>query len=74
MSSLPENKNLITYEAVSAWTGIKLATLYSLVRRKQIPHIRLGKRLVRFDPDLLGQWLAEGTVSVSVSDSEAAQG
>ena len=39
-------------------------TLYSLIHRKQVPHIRLGPRTVRFDVAEIEQWLAERTVPV----------
>jgi excisionase family DNA binding protein len=37
-------------------------TLYALVSQGRIPHIRLGKRIVRFSAKALDAWLAENTV------------
>jgi excisionase family DNA binding protein len=39
----------LSYADVEAEYGIPVGTLYALVCRRQIPHIRLGKRWVRFD-------------------------
>jgi excisionase family DNA binding protein len=37
--------------------GIKLGTAYSLVSQGRIPHIRLGKRFVRFSKKSILEWL-----------------
>ncbi|MBI2377530.1 MAG: helix-turn-helix domain-containing protein [Deltaproteobacteria bacterium] len=47
---------LRTYE-LAAMLGVPPATIYSWVRRKQIPHVRLGKSLVLFDRDEIDRWL-----------------
>lgn len=50
--------DFLSYQEVHEEFNLPLGTLYSLVSRQQIPHHRLGKRLVRFNrPDLLA-WLA----------------
>jgi excisionase family DNA binding protein len=47
----------LNYSEASALLGIRTATLYSLVHHKRIPHVRLGKRLVRFPEEELRRWL-----------------
>ena len=47
----------LNYREASSILGIKLSTLYSLVHRHRVPHVRLGKRLVRFPEDALERWL-----------------
>ena len=49
----------LDYSQAAALLGIKVGTLYALVHHKRIPHIRLGKRFVRFDKDRLRAWMRE---------------
>jgi excisionase family DNA binding protein len=55
--------DVINYQAASKYTGIGISTLYSLVARQQIPHIRLSGRLVLFRKSELDAWLREHAVS-----------
>jgi excisionase family DNA binding protein len=46
-------ENLMSYTDAAHFLGLKKGTLYTLVCRHQIPHIRLGggtSRKVKFDP------------------------
>jgi excisionase family DNA binding protein len=56
--------DLIDYLEASRVTGIQIDTLYSLVSRKQIPHIRLSKRIVRFSRSKLGNWIDQASVEI----------
>jgi len=56
--------DLMTYSQVGEATGLPAGTLYAMVARKMIPHLRLGKRLVRFRRVELERWLAERSVAV----------
>ncbi|MDP2342263.1 MAG: helix-turn-helix domain-containing protein [Deltaproteobacteria bacterium] len=47
----------LTYEQAAEYLGVALPTLYSLVCRKAVPHVRLSARMVRFDVDDLDRWL-----------------
>jgi excisionase family DNA binding protein len=47
----------LTYREAAELTGLALPTLYSKVHKREIPHYRLGKRLVRFRRDELEQWM-----------------
>ena len=53
----------LTYAAVAERLGVKVGTVYAWVSRKQIPHIRLGKRVVRFPADAIDEWLEAGFVA-----------
>lgn len=52
------------YSEAAQYLGIKVATLRSLVCRKQVPHVRITARLVVFDRDQLDAWLAAKSVAV----------
>lgn len=64
-------EKLLTYDGLEQKYGIKKGTAYSLVCRKRIPHIRLGKRFVRFPVDEIDRWFAEHFVAVSPPPSRA---
>ena len=53
----------LTYAQAASHIGVKIGTLRSMVCLQQVPHIRLGPRLVVFDSDALDHWLAERSVS-----------
>lgn len=53
----------LRYEGASALTGLKVPTLQSMVCRKQIPHYRLGKRLVVFSRAELTAWMSSRRVN-----------
>jgi len=57
-----DNDN-ISYAAAAGLLGLPRGTLYWLVAEKRIPHIRLGRRLVRFSKRDLHQWLADHAVA-----------
>ena len=54
----------LNYKQVSEQYGIPLGTLYTLVFTKRIPHIRLGKRFVRFSKNEIEAWMKACSVSV----------
>lgn len=57
--------DLLTYAEVRKLTGFKLGTLYSMVKRREIPHVRLGRRLVRFRRAEIDRWLKGHAVPVA---------
>lgn len=63
---------LLTYAQAAAILGLRLGTLYQLVHERRIPHVRLGRRLVRFDPSTLALWIDAGRVPTQ-ADREPAQ-
>jgi excisionase family DNA binding protein len=57
----------IDYSAAAEILGVGVGTLRSMVHRKQVPHIRMGLKLVRFDRDELEQWLRSRSVPANES-------
>ena len=47
----------LTYPELALELNLPLGTLYSKVASRSIPHVRLGRRLVRFDADQIAAWL-----------------
>ncbi len=47
----------LRYDGAASLTGLKIPTIQSMVCRKQIPHYRLGKRLVVFSKSELTAWM-----------------
>lgn len=61
--SINDNNGYLGYDGARRYLGLKRGTLYSLVCRGRIPHIRLGKRLVLFSVKELDEWLAARSVT-----------
>ena len=57
----------LTYQQLGELTDLRLSTLYSLVHRRRIPHVRLSSRLVLFEVDSVERWLRERIVSTAHS-------
>ena len=53
---------LLNYQQLTDRLGIKKNTLYAMVCRKRIPHIRISGRMVRFDSDVIDKWINARTV------------
>ncbi len=58
------DSTLLTYPQAAELLGLTPSTLYSMVCRRQVPHIRLSKRLVRFERGALLRWCAGNAVEV----------
>lgn len=56
---------LLTYRGASERYAIKLTTLYALVSQQRIPHVRIGRRFVRFRVAELDRWFAQRAVPAS---------
>ena len=61
---------LINYNDAAAMMGVKIGTLYSMVARRQVPHLRLGPRLIRFSRAALEEWLDAHAVPPRSSRTE----
>ena len=57
-------RTLLTYPEAADFLRMKLPTLYSKVSRREIPHVRLSGRDVRFDVAELTAWLDARRVAV----------
>lgn len=55
----------INYAAAAEYLGVKVQTLRTMVHRRQVPHVRLGGRLVVFDTATLDAWIEERSVAVN---------
>lgn len=55
-------EDLMTYDQASKFLNFKLGTLYAFVSQGRVPHVRLGRRVVRFSRAALEAWLSERTV------------
>jgi predicted DNA-binding transcriptional regulator AlpA len=62
-SSNEQRDDKVRYDGAAAITGLKVATLQSMVCRRQIPHFRLSKRLVIFSKAELLAWMSERRVA-----------
>jgi excisionase family DNA binding protein len=54
--------DLLTYPQASNLLNLKMGTLYALVAQNRIPHVRLGRRLVRFSRAAIQSWIAQRAV------------
>jgi excisionase family DNA binding protein len=61
MDALPNR--LMTYDEASQWLGLPKGTLYAWVHDGLVPHVRLGRRTVRFRVKDLELFVAERAVA-----------
>jgi excisionase family DNA binding protein len=54
--------DLLTYTEAAKILNLKIGTLYALVSQNRVPHLRLGRRLVRFSATELQGWLRRHAV------------
>lgn len=60
---MDEHDEKLRYPEAAAVTGLEVGTLQSKVSRKQIPHYRLGRRLVVFSKLELLEWMNQHKVA-----------
>ena len=68
-----DENDLMTIEELSAFINMAVTSIYGLIRRRQIPHIKRGKRLI-FEKTKIIEWLKSGgqnTVSDAKADARA---
>jgi excisionase family DNA binding protein len=58
--------DMIDYAGAETATGIKKSTLYALVVQNRIPHVRYGRRFVRFSRSELAKWILEHSVPAGI--------
>ena len=61
-------EKLLSIDETAELLGLKKPTIYKFVSRKQIPHIKLGGRLL-FDQASLREWIAENSFSPTEKNS-----
>ncbi len=64
-------RNFVGYEDAAQLLGVKTSTLYAWVHQRRIPHIRIGRRCVRFDQKKLQAFLDERAVQVAADGGAA---
>lgn len=69
MNEFPQ---MLDYTSAAEFLGVKVGTLYSMVSRGQVPHTRIGRRLVRFPRPALEAWLGEHFVPANDNSPEEA--
>ena len=63
--------DLMTYGQVSKMLGIPRGTLYAWVFERRVPHVRLGKRMVRFSRQEICDWVVQKRVEPETDVREA---
>ena len=56
-------EKLLNIDELSEWLGIEKSTIYAWTSKKHIPHIKLGKKALRFRLNEVLDWLSEKSVS-----------
>jgi len=62
---MSDDHELLTYAQAAQFLNVRLGTLYALVSRKEVPHVRLGKRLVRFSRRALSSMIADRSIAAA---------
>ena len=52
-----EVKPLLSAADVAALLDVKIGTVYAWTEQGRLPHVRLGRRAVRFDRDEILAWI-----------------
>ena len=55
------NKLCLNAAEVSEWTGLSLSTVRKLTRSNEIPHVKVGRRIL-YPTEALTSWLNQNTV------------
>jgi excisionase family DNA binding protein len=61
------DRRLLDIDQAAEVLGIHVATLYRWARARRVPCIRMGARIIRFDPRELDRFLARNTVEARES-------
>jgi excisionase family DNA binding protein len=51
------DERLLTTKEVAEWLGLSIHAVYRKVQQKEIPHLRIGPKTVRFNRARLEKWL-----------------
>jgi excisionase family DNA binding protein len=58
------DRRLLDIEQAAEVLGVHYGTLYRWAKARKVPCIRMGARVIRFDPRALERFLAQNTVEV----------
>ncbi|MFI3294201.1 MAG: helix-turn-helix domain-containing protein [Rikenellaceae bacterium] len=67
-------KEVLTFDEASRYTGLSKSWLYKLTANKQIPHYKPTGKLCYFDRAELDAWIKQNRVSTSEEIETQAQG
>ena len=56
-------EKLLNIDELSEWLGIEKSTIYAWTSKQNIPHIKLGPKVLRFRLNEVIDWLSEKSVS-----------
>jgi excisionase family DNA binding protein len=56
---MSDDVKLMNVKDVAAWLGLSVHAIYRKVQLKEIPHIRIGERTVRFNRSKVEAWLKQ---------------
>lgn len=56
---------LWTVRDAAVFLSTTVAAIYKMVERRQIPHVRLGDRKLRFEPSILRDWVRQNAIKVA---------
>jgi excisionase family DNA binding protein len=59
---------MLSYRQAAKFLGVPIGTLYAMVCRHRLAHVRLGPRLVRFSRSKLEELVHENTINADVSN------
>jgi excisionase family DNA binding protein len=62
MKNLSDETDLMTPVQLAKLLGVPISKIYKLTFYKQIPHIKLGAKTLRFDPAKVQKWIAEQSI------------
>lgn len=60
-----KESKILNYKQAAEYLGIPIGTLYAMVSKRQLPHLRFGNRFVRFKESDLIAWINEHKVPAS---------
>lgn len=55
-----EQKTLVNAERVGELLGCDAQSVYRLAKERAIPFVRLGTRTIKFDEDMIVEWIRSG--------------
>lgn len=60
-------KRYLDIMQVADMLGVGKCTVYGLMQRREIPFSKIGKRIYRFDPDKIQEWI-QGRATKSLQE------